>query len=54
MMEIAGGQGNVLNHHKTLKDLETYYAAVGDNQDVKKFLKNITEDKEGYVIGGAI
>lgn len=47
MMEIAGGQGNVLNHHKTLKDLEKYYGDVGDNQDVKKFLENITEDKDG-------
>lgn len=47
MMEIAGGEGNVLNHHKTLQDLEKYYGDVGDNQDVKKFLENITADKEG-------
>jgi len=46
-MELAGGQGNVLTHHKTIKDLEQYYSSMGDNKDVKDFLKNITSDKEG-------
>lgn len=39
--------GNVMSHHKTIKDLEQYYSKVGDNKDVKNFLKNITSDKEG-------
>lgn len=49
MMEISGGQGNVLNHHKTIKDIEQYYSKMGDNKDVKEFLKNITSDKDGSV-----
>lgn len=48
MMELVGGQGNVMTHHKTIKDLEQYYSSMGDNKDVKEFLKNITSDKEGY------
>lgn len=47
MMELVGGQGNVMTHHKTIKDLEQYYSSMGDNKDVKDFLKNITSDKEG-------
>lgn len=47
MMELVGGQGNVMTHHKTIKDLEQYYSSMGDNKDVKEFLKNITSDKEG-------
>jgi proline dehydrogenase len=47
MMEIAGGTGNVLTHHKTIKDLETYFGRMGDNKDVKEFLKKVTTDKEG-------
>lgn len=40
--------GNVLSHHKTIKDLEQYYSStMADNKDVKNFLKNITSDKEG-------
>lgn len=49
MMEMVGGQGNVMTHHKTIKDLEQYYSTMGDNKDVQDFLKNITSDKEGYV-----
>lgn len=48
MMELVGGQGNVMTHHKTIKDLEQYYSSMGDNKDVKEFLKNVTSDKEGY------
>lgn len=48
MMELVGGQGNVMTHHKTIKDLEQYYSSISDNKDVKEFLKNITSDKEGY------
>lgn len=48
MMDIAGGTGNVLTHHKTIKDLEHYFNfSVGENKDVKEFLKNVTTDKEG-------
>lgn len=47
MMEMVGGQGNVMTHHKTIKDIEQYYSKMGDNKDVKDFLKNITSDKEG-------
>lgn len=47
MEEMVGGTGNVLSHHKTIKDLEHYYSSLGDNKDVKDFLKNVTSDKEG-------
>ena len=47
MEELAGGQGNVLTHHKTIKDLEKYYESLGDNKNVKDFLKNVTSDKDG-------
>lgn len=47
MMEIAGGTGNVLTHHKTIKDLEQYFGSMGNNKDVKEFLKKVTTDKEG-------
>ena len=50
MEELVGGQGNVLTHHKTIKDLEKYYESLGDNKNVKDFLKNVTSDKEGYVL----
>lgn len=49
MEALVGGQGNVLTHHKTIKDLEKYYASVGDNKDVQQFLQNVTSDKEGCV-----
>lgn len=49
MEEIAGGAGNVLTHHKTIKDLEKYFGRMSDNKDVKDFIKNITSDKEGWV-----
>lgn len=47
MEDIAGGTGNVLTHHKTIKDLEKYYKGMSDNKDVQDFLKNVTSDKEG-------
>lgn len=37
-----------MSHHKTIKDLEKYYSKLSENQDYKKFLNNITSDKEGY------
>ncbi|KAL5275540.1 PRODH family protein [Megaselia abdita] len=49
MEEMVGGTGNVLSHHKTIKDLEVYYSSLGDNKDVKDFLKNVTSDKDGIL-----
>ncbi|XP_034114796.1 proline dehydrogenase 1, mitochondrial isoform X1 [Drosophila albomicans] len=49
MEALVGGQGNVLTHHKTIKDLEQYYAGVHDNKDVQQFLQNVTSDKEGIL-----
>lgn len=48
MRALAGGQGNVLTHHKTIEDLQKYFGAMGDNPEVKSFLKNITSDTRGY------
>lgn len=42
MIDIAGGTGNVLTHHKTIKDLETYFGGMGQNKEVKEFLKKVT------------
>jgi len=47
MMDIAGGTGNVLTHHKTIKDLEHYFGNMGHSKDVKEFLQKMTTDKEG-------
>lgn len=47
MVDLVGGTGNVLSHHKTIKDLEQYYSGVSDNKEVRKFLQNITTDKDG-------
>lgn len=49
MEDLVGGQGNVLTHHKTIEDLEKYYASLGDNKNVKEFLKNVTSDKDGIL-----
>lgn len=48
MEEIAGGAGNVLSHHKTIKDLEQYFGGMSQHSDVKNFLNKVTSDKEGY------
>lgn len=49
MEDLVGGEGNVLTHHKTIKDLETYYASAGmDQEEVQRFLKNVTSDTDGY------
>lgn len=48
MEDLVGGEGNVLTHHKTIQDLETYYAGAGmDQEEVRKFLKNVTSDTDG-------
>lgn len=51
MLGVCGGTGNVLSHHKTIKDLEQYYSGMGmgDNKEVKEFLKHVTDDKDGWV-----
>ncbi|XP_054727683.1 proline dehydrogenase 1, mitochondrial isoform X3 [Anastrepha obliqua] len=49
MEDLVGGQGNVLTHHKTIKDLEKYYSSFGDSKNVQDFLKNVTSDKEGIL-----
>ncbi|XP_077286659.1 proline dehydrogenase slgA isoform X2 [Arctopsyche grandis] len=49
MKDLAGGQGNVLTHHKTIEDLQKYFGAMGDNPEVKSFLKNITSDTRGIL-----
>ncbi|XP_070496107.1 proline dehydrogenase 1, mitochondrial [Chironomus tepperi] len=49
MRDIAGGTGNVLTHHKTIKDLEQYFGKLGDQKDVKEFLDRMTTDKEGIL-----
>lgn len=49
MIDIAGGTGNVLTHHKTIQDLEKYFGGMVDNKDVKEFLKKVISDTEGQV-----
>lgn len=48
---MAGGNHkNVLLHHKTIEEMERYYKdKVGEQQDVKEFLKQVTSDKEGII-----
>lgn len=48
MMDMVGGEGNVLSHHKTIEDLEHYYQnKIGHNEEIQEFLKNVTSDNEG-------
>ncbi|XP_055550359.1 proline dehydrogenase 1, mitochondrial isoform X1 [Wyeomyia smithii] len=49
MMELAGATGNVLSHHKTIKDLERYLSNVADKKEVKAFLEKVTSDKDGIL-----
>ncbi|XP_059611661.1 proline dehydrogenase 1, mitochondrial isoform X2 [Phlebotomus argentipes] len=49
MLELCGGAGNVLTHHKTIKDLEQYYGGISDKKEIKEFLQNMTTDKEGIL-----
>ncbi|KAJ0172912.1 hypothetical protein K1T71_011088 [Dendrolimus kikuchii] len=49
MMEIAGGTGNVLTHHKTLEDFQRYFGDHSSKPEVQQFLKKITTDKTGIV-----
>lgn len=47
MMDLAGGTGNILTHHKTIKDLERYLGNVADKKEVKEFLTKVTSDNDG-------
>lgn len=47
MTEIMGGEGNVLSHHVTPEDLEKKFHSISDKESLKKFLKQITYDKQG-------
>ncbi|XP_058454211.1 proline dehydrogenase 1, mitochondrial isoform X1 [Malaya genurostris] len=49
MMELAGATGNVLSHHKTIKDLERYLSKFADKKEVKDFLDKVTSDKDGIL-----
>ena len=48
MTEVLGGEGNVLTHHVQLEDLERKFLQAGlEEETVKKFLQQLTYDKEG-------
>ena len=48
MTEVLGGEGNVLMHHVHVEDLEKKFLQAGlEEETVKKFLKQLTYDKEG-------
>uniref|UniRef100_A0A2M3Z2S6 Proline dehydrogenase n=1 Tax=Anopheles braziliensis TaxID=58242 RepID=A0A2M3Z2S6_9DIPT len=49
MMDLAGGTGNILTHHKTIKDLERYLGNVADKKEVKEFLTKVTSDNDGIL-----
>lgn len=49
MAEIVGGEGNVLSHHLKPEDLEAKFDKIQDKESVKKFLKQVTYDKEGIL-----
>ncbi|XP_063926311.1 proline dehydrogenase 1, mitochondrial-like isoform X1 [Zophobas morio] len=49
MTEIVGGEGNVLSHHMTIQDLEQKLSKIKDQESVKKFLTQITADKQGIL-----
>lgn len=51
IIEMSGGKNHNINqHHKTIEEMERYYKdKVGDQPDVKDFLKQITSDKEGII-----
>lgn len=47
MTEIVGGEGNVLSHHMKPEDLEAKFSKISDRESLKKFLKQVTYDKQG-------
>lgn len=49
MAEIVGGEGNVLSHHLKPEDLEAKFSKITDRESLKKFLKQVTYDKQGIL-----
>ncbi|KAJ8956273.1 hypothetical protein NQ318_015009, partial [Aromia moschata] len=49
MTEIVGGEGNVLSHHLKHEDLEAKFAKIQDKESLRKFLKQVTYDKQGVL-----
>lgn len=50
MTEVLGGEGNVLMHHVRVEELEKKFLQAGlEEETVKKFLKQLTYDKEGVI-----
>ncbi|XP_021936337.1 proline dehydrogenase 1, mitochondrial isoform X1 [Zootermopsis nevadensis] len=50
MTEVLGGGGNVLTHHVHVEELEKKFLQAGlEEETVKKFLKQLTYDKEGVI-----
>jgi len=47
MAEIVGGEGNVLSHHTKPEELEQKFAKIQDKESLRKFLTQVTYDKEG-------
>ena len=48
MTEVLGREGNVLMHHVHVEELEKKFLQAGlEEETVKKFLKQLTYDKEG-------
>ncbi|XP_018570812.1 proline dehydrogenase 1, mitochondrial [Anoplophora glabripennis] len=49
MTEIVGGEGNVLSHHMKHEDLEAKFDKIKDKESLRKFLKQVTYDKQGVL-----
>lgn len=49
MAEIVGGEGNVLSHHTKPEELEQKFAKIQDKESLRKFLTQVTYDKEGIL-----
>ncbi|XP_050511570.1 proline dehydrogenase 1, mitochondrial isoform X1 [Diabrotica virgifera virgifera] len=49
MTEIVGGEGNVLCHHMKYEDLEAKFEKIQDKESLRKFLKQVTYDKQGVL-----
>jgi len=50
MTEVLGREGNVLMHHVHVEELEKKFLQAGlEEETVKKFLKQLTYDNEGWV-----
>ncbi|ERL85019.1 hypothetical protein D910_02442 [Dendroctonus ponderosae] len=49
MAEIVGGEGNVLSHHTKPEELESKFEKIQDKESLRKFLTQVTYDKEGIL-----